>query len=219
MRNRTPPFQGMGASLSPFPPVSFSAGVRGPRGDFRIPGLLGAPRDTASNSPKELVSIRSQGPSEGLNVPAFILARSLPVLDSVGNGGGHRQGPSLLCEVAQENIANSQYKSRASSAPIVGDSCLYSQDLKGESHPSEPQRNACGILDSKDREPWPVWLRWLGVIMQNKRLPVQFLVRAHAWVAGSAPDWGTYATNLYFSPSLSLSLPISKKRKKEKKEG
>ena len=27
-----------------------------------------------------------------------------------------------------------------------------------------------------------VWLIWLGVVPQTKRSPVQFLVRAHAWL-------------------------------------
>ena len=32
--------------------------------------------------------------------------------------------------------------------------------------------------------PWPVWLSWLGIVLQGERLLVQFPVRAHAWVAG-----------------------------------
>lgn len=89
-RNRIPPFQRVGASPGPFPSASSPAGMQGPQGDFRIPGLLGAPRGTASNSPKELISIGSQGLSEGLIVPVSILAGFLPVLDSVGNGRVHR---------------------------------------------------------------------------------------------------------------------------------
>ena len=111
MRNRIPPFQGMGASLGPVISASSSPGVQGPRGDFWIPGLLGAPRGEASNFPNELISIRSQGPSEGLTVPAFILASSSPVPDSVGYGRVRGQGPSPLCEVAQENTSFSQPES------------------------------------------------------------------------------------------------------------
>ena len=35
-------------------------------------------------------------------------------------------------------------------------------------------------------------LIWLEVILQSKGSPVQFLVRAHAWVAGSVPGGDTY---------------------------
>lgn len=64
--------------------------MQGPGGDFLIPGLLGAPRGTASNFPKELISIASQGLPADLIVPVSILAGFLPVLDSVGNGKVHR---------------------------------------------------------------------------------------------------------------------------------
>ena len=60
------------------------------------------------------------------------------------------------------------------------------------------------------REPWPVWLIWLGVIPQGLRLPLRFPVRAHVCVSGSVLGcrhvWG--ATNWCFSPSLSFSLPM-----------
>ena len=32
--------------------------------------------------------------------------------------------------------------------------------------------------------PWLVWLRGLSASLQTKGLPVQFPVRAHAWVVG-----------------------------------
>lgn len=98
-------------------PLSLSStGVRGPRGDFRILGLLGAARGTASNSPKELLSATSQGPPEDLTIPILILACFSPVPDSVppvpvGNGRVHRQGPSLLGEMAGENSSSSQPES------------------------------------------------------------------------------------------------------------
>ena len=44
----------------------------------------------------------------------------------------------------------------------------------------------------KERSPQPMWLSWLDVIPETKRPPVQFPVRAHAWVVGSVPDWGVY---------------------------
>ena len=40
-------------------------------------------------------------------------------------------------------------------------------------------------------EPCPVWLGWLGIIPQSERSLVQFSVKAHAWVVGSASSWGT----------------------------
>ena len=63
---------------------------------------------------------------------------------------------------------------------------------------------------------WPS--RW-DIVPQSKKSLVSFLVRAHAWVAGSVPGWGAYERqpidvsllHLCFSPSLSLSLPLSLK--------
>ena len=59
----------------------------------------------------------------------------------------------------------------------------------------------------------------LGIIPQSKRLPVQFPVRAHAWVVGSVPGWGTCQrqqidvslSHQRFIPSLSPSFPLSLK--------
>ena len=61
---------------------------------------------------------------------------------------------------------------------------------------------------------WPVWLSWLGIVLQTERLQVWFLVRAHTRVAGWVPGWGTYErqpvnvslSHQCFSPSLSLFL-------------
>ena len=77
-----------------------------------------------------------------------------------------------------------------------------------------------------------MWLSWLAVIMQSKRLLVQFLVRVHAWVAGSVPSRDLYErkpidvslSHRCFSPFLSPSLPLSLKinkynlKKKKKKK-
>ena len=59
---------------------------------------------------------------------------------------------------------------------------------------------------------WCGSVRWeSSVKVQSKRLPVQFLVRAHAWVAGSVPGWGTYDREpidvSHISVSLLLFLP------------
>lgn len=36
----------------------------------------------------------------------------------------------------------------------------------------------------KNRKPWPMWFRRLGIIPRPKRLPVRFPVTAHSWVVG-----------------------------------
>ena len=57
-----------------------------------------------------------------------------------------------------------------------------------------------------------VWLSGLSVSLQTKGSPVQFSVRAHAWVTGQFPSWGCAKGNytlmflsLYFSPPSPLS--------------
>ena len=65
-------------------------------------------------------------------------------------------------------------------------------------------------------QPWPVWLSWLGIVLPSERWLVWFLVRAHAWVAGSCPVWAHIRGNRsmflscmdvsLFFPSLPLSL-------------
>ena len=70
------------------------------------------------------------------------------------------------------------------------------------------------------RQPWLVWPSYLGILPQSKRLPVRFLVRAHAWVAGSVPSRGMYErqpinvffSHWYFPPSFSLPSPLSKNK-------
>ena len=32
-------------------------------------------------------------------------------------------------------------------------------------------------------------IQWVGITLKTKRLLVQFLVRAHAWVVGQVPGW------------------------------
>ena len=63
----------------------------------------------------------------------------------------------------------------------------------------------------------------LGLVPQNKKSLVQFLVRAHAWVAGSVPNPGAYKRQIVdvsllhqcfsLSPFLSPSLPLYLKNK------
>ena len=52
--------------------------------------------------------------------------------------------------------------------------------------------------------PWPVWLSWLGIILQSKRSPVQFPVRTHTWVEGSRGNWSMFLSHINVSLSLSL---------------
>ena len=50
-----------------------------------------------------------------------------------------------------------------------------------------------------------------GHVPHSERWPVQFPVRAHAWVVGLVPGWGMYETqqvNVSLSQML-LSLPLS----------
>ena len=65
--------------------------------------------------------------------------------------------------------------------------------------------------------PWLVWLSQLTARLQTKGLLVQFLVRAHVWVAGQVPSGGweehmrgnhtLMFLSIYFSP-LPFSLKI-----------
>ena len=51
---------------------------------------------------------------------------------------------------------------------------------------------------------WLVWLSGLSASLGTKGLPVQFPVRAHAWVAGQVPCWGRARGN---HTLMFLSLP------------
>ena len=63
-------------------------------------------QSTASNFPNELISIRGQGPSNGLAAPAFILIPHLSWTQQEMEGSpGKAQVP---CEEAQENSSFSQ---------------------------------------------------------------------------------------------------------------
>ena len=47
----------------------------------------------------------------------------------------------------------------------------------------------------KNKWPWLVWLSGWSIGLQTQGLPVQFPVRAHAWVAGDAPSRGHMRRN------------------------
>ena len=54
---------------------------------------------------------------------------------------------------------------------------------------------------------WLVWLSGLSASLQTKGSPVQFPVRAHAWVVGQVPSRGRARGNRWMFLSLSFSLP------------
>ena len=72
------------------------------------------------------------------------------------------------------------------------------------------------ILLLKYIQPWLVWLSGLSAGLRTKGSPVQFPVRAHAWVVSQVPSRGRARCNhtLMFlslsSPSFPLSLKINK---------
>ena len=80
------------------------------------------------------------------------------------------------------------------------------------------QENLC-------EQPWPVWLSWLGIVLQSERLLVWFQVRTCAHVVGLALGQGMYErqpinVSLSYrcfspspSPSFLLSLKLYKGRK------
>ena len=54
-----------------------------------------------------------------------------------------------------------------------------------------------------------VWLGGLSAGLQTEKLPVQFPVRAHAWVVGQVPRWGCARGNqLMFLSHIDFSLPL-----------
>ena len=57
-------------------------------------------------------------------------------------------------------------------------------------------------------------LSLLGIILQTKGLPVWILVRAHVWLGGSDPSWGTCKRQL-IDISLPLFFPLSKINKRK----
>ena len=62
-------------------------------------------------------------------------------------------------------------------------------------------------------QPWLVWLSGLSADLGTKGSPVQFPVRAQAWVAGQDPSWGCVRGNhtlMFLSFSISLTSPLYK---------
>ena len=51
--------------------------------------------------------------------------------------------------------------------------------------------------------------RWVGCYPADKRMPVQFLVGAHAWVVGQVPGWGhVNGSQSMFLSHIGVSLPF-----------
>ena len=65
--------------------------------------------------------------------------------------------------------------------------------------------------EKAQKQPWLVWLSGLRPGMWTERLPVQFQVRAHAWVAGQVPSWGRGNRSMYISHT-DVSLSFSKRK-------
>ena len=74
--------------------------------------------------------------------------------------------------------------------------------------------------------PWLMWLSWLGVVPQGKKLLVWSLVRAYAWVVGlvagrgvcEKPSIHVPLSHGYFSPFLYPSLSLSPEIRSFKKD-
>ena len=63
--------------------------------------------------------------------------------------------------------------------------------------------------------PWLVWLSGLSAGLRTKGSPVQFSVRACAWVGGQVPSWGCTRGNhtlMFLSLSFSFPSPLSKNK-------
>ena len=78
--------------------------------------------------------------------------------------------------------------------------------------PTEPYQSGLRRVSKVAREPG-LGVAQLGVVLQSKRSPVQFLVRAHAWVAvlSSVKARARGNWSMFLSLSFSLPSPLSKK--------
>ena len=56
------------------------------------------------------------------------------------------------------------------------------------SYESQCKTESSFALKKKKKHPWLVWLSDVSVGLRTKGLPVQFAVRAHAWVVGQIPQ-------------------------------
>ena len=71
--------------------------------------------------------------------------------------------------------------------------------------------SASHLVQKSCKQPWLVWLSGLSASLRTKMYPVQFPLRAHAWVAGQVPSRGCARGNhtLMF---LSLPSPLPKNK-------
>ena len=66
--------------------------------------------------------------------------------------------------------------------------CWLELRVLNEDFPSSHGRAEGGAFENCSTLPWLVWLTGLSAHLQTKGSSVQFLVRAHAWVAGQVPS-------------------------------
>ena len=52
-----------------------------------------------------------------------------------------------------------------------------------------PREMSAYVHQKQLQEPWLVWLSGLSTSLRTKGSPVQFKVRAHAWVAAQVTSW------------------------------
>ena len=129
---------------------------------------------------------------------APLLSPQQPCRNSLSSERGH-PGPAWIKTPGAEDLGT----------PVKG-----SHRTKDASYcPQAPQHPAVSGTQgfSKDRNwPWPVWLSGLSAGVQTEMLPVQFPVRAQAWVARVRQPHIDVSVPLSLPPSLPLSLKINK---------
>ena len=123
------------------------------------------------------------------------------------------------------NLLFTYYKSRvwvASLEPVLltvlrcllPSKCEMSQKPLSSIYAAQFLLSSCHVKNCKV-EPWLVWLSGLSTSLQTKGSPVQFLVRAHAWVEGQVPSGSHVRGNhtlTFLSLSFSLPSPLSKNK-------
>ena len=70
-------------------------------------------------------------------------------------------------------------------------------------------KKACTNCEKKKKMPWLVWLSGLSTGLWTKRWPVQFPVRARAWVVGQFLSWGhVWGNQSMFFSHINISFPL-----------
>ena len=152
--------------------------------------------------------------------------RTLCIYGRNANGSAIVENDRAISE--KNYIKNYEYN------PAIPLLCIYPKELKTRTWTDicTPMFIAALLTRAKNgnhsnfyQQPWLVWLSWLSTCLQNKRSPVWFPVRTHAWVGGQIPSWGIReATNINVSfpfslpPLLSENKYIKSKKTKENKK-